>query len=55
LDQNDIYHIKESLYNIDFWIAKTYYQEVKKEISKNKFLNDEVLLEIYAQHRETLL
>lgn len=54
-NQNDFYHIKENLYNIEFRLTKSYYQELKKEISKNKILNDKTLLLIYAQHRETLL
>lgn len=56
LDQNDIYHIKENLYNIDFRINKTYYticynarNTLKTVLDKNS------LLEIYWQHRETLL
>ncbi|AHB41386.1 hypothetical protein P148_SR1C00001G0595 [candidate division SR1 bacterium RAAC1_SR1_1] len=54
-NQTDLYHIKESLYNIDFRISKAYYQENKKQHENQSLFDGNTLLEIYAQHKETLL
>jgi len=55
LNESDLYHIKENLYNIDFWISKTYYKETKKYFEKQTVFDEKTLLEIYWQHKETLL
>lgn len=51
----DIYHIKENLYNIDFRISKIYYQEARKHFEQQSMFDGNTLLEIYGQHKETLL
>lgn len=34
LNQQDIYHIKENIYNLDFWISKKFF----KAITENKII-----------------
>lgn len=55
LNETDFYHIKENLYNIDFRISRTYYQECKNNYQKQTLFDWNTLIEIYAQHKETLL
>lgn len=54
-NETDLYHIKENLYNIDFWISKSYYQEARKQFEQQTSFDGNTLLEIYSQHKETLL
>ncbi len=54
IDKNDIYHIKENLYNVNFWVAQTYYKLGKEKLNKQKNIYNKSLLEIYSQHKETL-
>lgn len=54
-NQNDVYHIKENLYNIDFWINESYCDLAKEQLTHQNIFDAKSILQIYAQHRETLL
>ncbi|MEI6425966.1 MAG: hypothetical protein WCO66_01295 [Candidatus Absconditabacteria bacterium] len=55
LNENDIYHLKENIYNLDFWIHQGLYTKLYKHkayISKN--YDETALLGILAKARESL-
>ena len=55
LTTNDVYHIKENIYNLDFWIAQELYTTIIKEkIQLETYYSDNVLFGILANFRETL-
>jgi len=55
LTNNDIYHLKENIYNIDFWLAQKMYAALaEKNINLQKYYSDQVILGICANCRETL-
>ena len=56
LSEHDIYHLKENLYNIDFWIHQLLYTKVNKYKTVIKKDYDEAaIIGILAKMRETLL
>ena len=55
LTTNDLFHIKENVYSIDFWVSQTAYHDLhgnKLVLSEN--YSDAAILGILAQIRETL-
>ncbi len=55
LTANDLFHIKENVYSIDFWVSQTAYHDLhgnKLVLSEN--YSDAAILGILAQIRETL-
>ena len=55
LTEQDIYHIKENIYNLDFWISKKFYRAIteNKIFLKNDY-SDLAILGIFSTIRETL-
>jgi len=55
LTEQDIYHIKENIYNLDFWISKKFFRAMSenKILLKNDY-SDLVILGIFSTIRETL-
>ncbi len=54
LTQNDIYHIKENIYNLDFWISKKFFRSMlEKNILFKKDYSDFAILGIFSAIRET--
>lgn len=54
LSTQDIYHIKENTYNLDFWISKKFFREVaERKILLKKEYSDLVILGIFSTIRET--
>ena len=55
LSTNDLFHIKENVYNIDFRVAQTAYHDIHgNKIMLNANYSDAAILGILAQIRETL-
>lgn len=55
LGANDLFHIKENVYNIDFWVAQTAYHDIHgNNILLQTNYSDTAILGILAQIRETL-
>lgn len=52
LTDNDIYHLKENIYNLDFWLAQSIYTELSN-IGLKEDYSDQVILWICANCRET--
>ena len=53
--EQDIYHIKENIYNLDFWISKIFFRALpENKIILKKDYSDIVILGIFATIRETL-
>lgn len=56
LTDNDIYHLKESIYNLDFRLAQSFYTTlIAKGINLRQYYSDQVILGICANCRETFL
>jgi len=56
LSEHDIYHLKENLYNIDFWMHQLLYAKLNKHKTIIKKEYDEAaIIGILAKMRETLL
>ena len=54
LTPQDIYHIKENIYNLDFWINKYFLRAITTNIINLKIdYSDFVLMNIFATARET--
>lgn len=54
LTEHDIYHIKENIYNLDFWISKKFFRAVaEKNILLKKDYSDLIILGIFSTIRET--
>lgn len=55
LTEQDIYHIKENIYNLDFWISKKFCRAIteNKIFLKNDY-SDLAILGIFSTIRETL-
>ena len=54
LTEQDIYHIKENIYNLDFWISKKFFRLVaEKKITLKKDYSDLSILGIFSTIRET--
>ncbi len=55
LTEQDVYHIKENIYNLDFWISEYFFRALleKKIILKNDY-SDLAILGIFSTIRETL-
>lgn len=54
LTEQDIYHIKENIYNLDFWISKKFFRAVaENRILLKKDYSDLVILGIFSTIRET--
>jgi len=50
----DIYHIKENIYNLDFWINKYFLRAIQKHsINLKSDYSDLALINIFATTRET--
>ena len=55
LTEQDIYHIKENIYNLDFWISKKFFRAITdNKILLKKEYSDLVILGIFSTIRETL-
>lgn len=54
MTDQDIYHIKENIYNLDFWISKKFCRAIQENtiVLKNEY-SDLVLLNIFSTIRET--
>lgn len=54
LTDQDIYYIKENIYNLDFWISKKFFRALYENtlLLKNEY-DDIILLNIFATIRET--
>jgi len=56
LTDNDIYHLKESIYNLDFRMGQSFYKALFEwDINLKKYYSDQVIFWICANCRETLL
>jgi hypothetical protein len=54
LTEQDIYHIKENIYNLDFWISKKFFRAItENKILLKKEYSDLVILGIFSTIRET--
>ncbi|MFA5748109.1 MAG: hypothetical protein WC872_03255, partial [Candidatus Absconditabacterales bacterium] len=54
LTQEDIYHIKENIYNFDFWLSNYFFEEISGlKINLNKNYSDLAILGIFANIKET--
>jgi len=54
LTEQDIYHIKENIYNLDFWISKRFFRAItENKILLKKEYSDLVILGIFSTIRET--
>lgn len=54
LTQQDVYHIKENIYNLDFWISKKFFRAVAENtIFLKKEYSDLVILGIFSTIKET--
>ena len=54
LTEQDIYHIKENIYNLDFWISKKFFRAVAEhDVSFKKEYSDLAILGIFSTIRET--
>jgi hypothetical protein len=55
LNERDIYHIKENIYNLDFWINKKFFESINYHniLLKDNY-SDMVLIGIWSTTRETL-
>lgn len=52
--EQDIYHIKENIYNLDFWISKKFFSAINdKKILFKKDYSDLAILGIFSTIRET--
>ena len=52
--QQDVYHIKENIYNLDFWVSKLFFRKlVDKKILLKKEYADTAILGIFSTIRET--
>lgn len=55
LTEQDIYHIKENIYNLDFWISKRFFRAVtENKVILKKEYSDLAILGIFSTIRETL-
>lgn len=55
LTEEDIYHIKENIYNLDFWVSKKFFRAIyEHKILLQKEYSDFVILGIFSTVRETL-
>jgi hypothetical protein len=55
LTEQDIYHIKENIYNLDFWISKKFFRAITdNQIILKKEYSDLAILGIFSTARETL-
>ena len=55
LNEQDIYHIKENIYNLDFWISKKFFAAtIDNKVLLKKDYSDLVILWIFSTIRETL-
>jgi len=55
LTEQDIYHIKENIYNLDFWISKKFCRSmIENHIIFKKDYSDLAILGIFSTIRETL-
>ena len=54
LTEQDVYHIKENIYNLDFWISKKFFRAVSENtiLLKNNY-SDLTILGIFSTIRET--
>jgi len=54
LNEQDIYHIKENIYNLDFWISKKFFRSITdNKILLKKDYSDFTILGIFSAIRET--
>lgn len=54
LTEQDVYHIKENIYNLDFWISKKFFRSVAENtILLKKNYSDLAILGIFSTIRET--
>ena len=54
LSDSDIYHIKENINNLDFWISKKFFRAiVENKINLKKEYSDMAILGIFSTIRET--
>lgn len=54
LTDQDIYHIKENIYNLDFWISKKFFRALaENKILLKKDYSDLAILGIFSTIRET--
>jgi hypothetical protein len=54
LTEQDIYHIKENIYNLDFWISKKFFRAItENKIFLKKDYSDLSILGIFSTIRET--
>ena len=55
LTEQDIYHIKENIYNLDFWISKKFFRAMRDNgLLLQKDYSDLVILGIFSTLRETI-
>jgi len=55
LTEQDVYHIKENIYNLDFWISKKFYRSlIENTVILKKEYSDLAILGIFSTLRETL-
>ncbi|MEI7919405.1 MAG: hypothetical protein WCH65_04310 [bacterium] len=55
LNEEDIYHIKENIYNLDFWISKLFFRAIDtNKLLLQKEYADFVILGIFSTIRETI-
>lgn len=54
LTEQDIYHIKENIYNLDFWISKKFFRAITDhKIILKKEYSDSAILGIFSTIRDT--
>ncbi len=54
IDEQDIYHLKDNMYSLDFWLAQSLYSQIQKSSIIQQY-SDQTLLGILANCRDTLL
>jgi uncharacterized membrane protein len=56
LTSQDLYHLKENIYSLDFWLMIILHENIeKRRIDLKKSYTDSAILGIFAGFRETLL
>ena len=54
LSEQDVYQIKENIYNLDFWISKKFFRAItENKIILKKDYSDLAILGIFSTIRET--
>lgn len=54
VDSEDVFHIKDNIYSLDFWLSKSLHEKIKN-LNLQKSYGDQTILWILATTRETMM